>query len=251
MPTFPEREMRVLESDAPVVNLLHSIHQGDVAAVKEMLASIPGLATATIVRLSKEDGRPDFTYPVLCAATDWPGHFPNVAEIIRIIVGAGADVNGRCSGTHTETALHWAASCDDLEAVDALLDAGADIEAAGAVIADGTPLADAVAFGQWNAARRLLERGAQTNLWQAAALGLLDRVEKIFASEKPSPNQVTAAFWLACHGGQECTAEFLLARGADLNWVGYDGLTPLGAATRSGHEELVGWLKQRGAESTG
>jgi hypothetical protein len=27
----------------------------------------------------------------------------------------------------------------------------------------------AVAFGQWNAARRLLERGARTNLWQAAS----------------------------------------------------------------------------------
>jgi hypothetical protein len=38
----------------------------------------------------------------------------------------------------------------------ALLDAGADIEAPGAVIAGGTPLTDAVAFGQWQAARRLV-----------------------------------------------------------------------------------------------
>ncbi len=41
----------------------------------------------------------------------------------------------------------------DLPVLDALLAAGADIEAPGAVIAGGTPLADARAFGQWRAAR--------------------------------------------------------------------------------------------------
>jgi len=41
------------------------------------------------------------------------------------------------------------ASSDDIEVLDALLDAGADIEASGAVIAGGTPLADATAFAQW------------------------------------------------------------------------------------------------------
>lgn len=42
-----------------------------------------------------------------------------------------------------------------------LLDAGADIDAPGAVIAGGTPMADATAFGQWPATRLLLERGAK------------------------------------------------------------------------------------------
>ena len=42
--------------------------------------------------------------------------------------------------------------CDDVELIDMLLDAGADIDAPGAVIGGGTPLADAVAFGQWQAA---------------------------------------------------------------------------------------------------
>ena len=98
-------------------------------------------------------------------------------------MAAGADVNARFTGPHTETPLHWAASSDDIEALDALLDAGADIEADGAVIAGGTPMADAVAFGQWKAARRLLERGARTNLWQAAALGLADRVRDELARD--------------------------------------------------------------------
>jgi hypothetical protein len=98
---------------------------------------------------------------------------------------SGADVDTRFTGPHTETPLHWAASSDDVEAIDALLDAGADLEAGGAVIAGGTPIADAVAFGQWAAARRLLERGARTTLWQAAALGLADRVRDELAQSPP------------------------------------------------------------------
>jgi hypothetical protein len=240
--------MRILESEPIVVAVLEAIHQGDVARLTRLIEDNPGLATATIVR-HRNDARPDFTYPALCAATDWPGHFPNVDETIQLLIGNGADVNGRCSGGHSETALHWAASNDDVEALDALLDAGADIEAHGAVIAGGTPLADAVAFGQWNAARRLIARGAIANLWQAAGLGLLDRVRAEIASDTPPREQVTAAFWLACHGGQRSTAEYLLARGADLNWVGYDRLTPLDAARRSGHETLAEWLQQLGARS--
>ncbi len=128
--------------------------------------------------------------------------------------------------------------------LDALLDAGADIEAKGAVIAGGTALADATAFGQWNAARRLIERGAQATLWEAAALGLLDRVEQHVA-RGATADDITHAFWGACHGGQRATAEYLLERGADINWVGHDDLTPLDAAARSEAHELVTWLRDR------
>src|SRR5690606_24219265 len=135
--------------------------------------------------------------------TDFPGNYPNGAAIVETLVAAGADVNARFGGAHSETPLHWAASCDDVAVLDKLLDLGADIEAPGAVIAGGTPLADAVAFGQWKAANRLIERGARANLWQAAALGLMYRVEARF-TEDPSPtaDEITQAFWLACHGGQ-------------------------------------------------
>jgi ankyrin repeat protein len=58
---------------------------------------------------------------------------------------------------------------------------------------------------------------------------------------------VTNAFWCACHGGRRAAAELLLGRGADRNWVGHDGLTPLDAALRSGARELADWLRTRGA----
>jgi ankyrin repeat protein len=141
--------------------------------------------------------------------------------------------------------LHWAASSDDIEALDALLDAGADIEADGAVIGGGTPIADAVAFGQWKAARRLLERGAATNLWQAAALGLLDRVRDELARATPTQEDLDNALWCAAHGGQRETAELLLERGADPAWVGHDDLTAAQAAARSGAHEIAAWLNTR------
>ena len=96
----------------------------------------------------------------------------------------------------------------------------------------------------------LVQRGARTTLWQAAALGLMDRVDGYFtAVPPPTPDEITNAFWCACHGGQRTASEYLLGRGADLNWIGYDGLTPLDAATRSGASELVEWLRSRSARS--
>jgi uncharacterized protein len=218
---------------------VEAIRGGDLETLNRLLSENPGLVTARI----------GGTRTLLHVATDWPGHFPNVAATIAALIAQGADVNARFSGSHAETPLHWAASSDDVAALDTLLDHGADIEALGAVIGGGTPLADAVAFGQWRAARRLVERGARTTLWQAAGLGLMDRVKEHFANDAPpAPEEVTNAFWCACHGGQRASAEYLLGRGADLNWVGYNELTPIDAALRSGAAALVDWLRGQGAK---
>jgi ankyrin repeat protein len=112
-------------------------------------------------------------------------------------------------------------------------------------------LDDAVGYGQWQAARRLVERGARTKLWHAGALGLLDRLEQALAgTPAPTPQEVTEAFWRACHGGQRQAAESLLHRGADLNWVAtWDEHTPLDMADSAGAEDLVAWLRGHGARS--
>src|SRR5215204_4951288 len=128
----------------------------------------------------------------------------------------------------------------------------ADIEGSGAVLGGGTPLADACGFGQWRAARRLVERGATTRLKDAAALGLIDRLEAAFAAEPtPASDEITVAFWSACHGGQSHAAEYLLDRGADLNWIGWDDLTPLDVAIQADAKELVEWLRSNGAKTAG
>ena len=236
-----------LHDDDPLaISVSAALKAGDADAVARLLAEHPGLARARISSSRRRGG----SRTLLHVFADWPGHNPRPREIVELLAAAGADLDARTEGTAGETPLHWAASSDDVELLDALLDAGADIEARGAVIAGGTALADATAFGQWRAAERLLERGAHANLFEAAVMGLDDRVElELDASPGPAAEQITHALWGACHGGRQETASLLLARGADLNWVGWDGLTPLDVAGRSEAGGLVEWLRARGARS--
>jgi ankyrin repeat protein len=172
--------------------------------------------------------------------------------MVTALIAAGSDPNAPALGRWPETPLHWAASCDDVEVIDALLDGGADIEAPGASIADGTPLDDAVGYGQWQAARRLVERGAKVEkLWHAAALGIMSVVEEHFTGDaKPTPEAVSDAFWQACHGSQRRAAEYLLAQGADLNWIpDWTTETPLDIAESQDAKDVVAWLRSLGAKS--
>ncbi|HEU4907685.1 MAG TPA: ankyrin repeat domain-containing protein [Propionibacteriaceae bacterium] len=239
-----EYAVRLLPADDPrAVAATEAVQAGDLDALERLLSADPWLAAARI-------GDWECYRTLLHAATDWPGHFPNGPAVVARLVAAGADVDAHSHfSSHTETPLHWAASSNDVAVLDALLDAGADIEAKGAVLGGGTALADASGFGNWEAARRLVERGAQTQLSDAAALGLVDRVEVIFASETaPDPDVITQSFWAACHGGQRVTAEYLLERGANINWLGWDDKTPLDLVDEERQPELAAWLRARGAK---
>mgnify|MGYP000075898481 CR=1 FL=1 len=232
--------------DAMAVAIVTAIQQGDAASLARQLELHPHLATARIV------DRKGTSRTLLHVVADWPGHVPNGAQMVATLAAAGADMSAAamhtCSESAPETPLHWAASSDDVRVLDALLDHGADIEAPGAVFTGGPAMSDAVVFAQWKAARRLLERGATTTLWQAAALGLLTRVQQCCtATPAPADTDITNALWHACRGGQLEVADYLLARGALLNWVGWDRKTPLDAAIDSGSEELVTWLRAHGA----
>lgn len=254
--------LQLFEDEPLAEAVIGAIRSGNLPELERHLRESPALATARITR--RRGGKPcGYEYPLIGATSDWPGHFPNVAASIARLVAAGADVNAAAAGPHAETALHGAASSDDLTALDALLDAGAHIDAPGAVIAQGTPLDDAVAFAQWRAAYRLVERGATAAVWHAAALGLLDRLDAHFAAGAPparfpwggsvgsTPSgALDIAFWCACHGAQLAAAQSLLARGAQLDWLSpWDQHRPLDAARRSAAAPVVAWLESLGARS--
>src|SRR5712691_2595596 len=176
-------------TDPLAVDVTSAIREGDVERLQRLLDAHPDLTPARIV-----DDR-GAARTLLHVAADWPGHFPNGARIVRALAAAGADLDAPLVNpglpSHRETPLHWAASSDDVEVLDALLDCGANIEAPGAVFTGGAPMSDAVVFANWRAARRLLERGASTTLGQAAALGLLARVkERCETTPPPSGDEI-------------------------------------------------------------
>lgn len=174
-----------------------------------------------------------------------------LADHPELAVGRLGDDDARFHGPHHETPLHWAASSDDVATLDALLDAGADIDAEGGVIAGGTPLGDATAFAQWNAARALVARGAATSLFDPAALGLTEDVLTVLDGPgETSLDAMNHAFWAACHGARLATAQSLAGRGADIDWLpGWEDATPLDIAARSGAHDVIRWLHSQGAHT--
>jgi uncharacterized protein len=216
-----------------------ALRTGDVTRLRALLAAEPGLATSVINSRTP-----------LHLFADAPGHRPNPAEVVSVLAGAGADLNAHATGMrHHETPLHWAASNDDTELIDALLDAGADIEHPGSSISGGPPAESALGYAQWMALRRLYERGAAMNLSRAAALGLMPLVAR-FATAAPPPDgeELAMAFWNACRAGQLDAARYLAGRGADINWrAPWSGQTPLGAARDKHARAVVAWLTESGA----
>jgi uncharacterized protein len=226
-----------------VAGLVQAIHGGDVASVRRLIAASPELVHSPL-------GGPFKTRSALHIVTDWPGYFPNGPEITRILLAAGADPNYRDPKPGSETPLHWAASSDDVDVASVLIDGGADIEIPDGSI--GTPLDNAIGYACWNVARLLVASGVKIDkFWHAAALGLLTRLVELTEAE-PENAERSKAFWHACAGGQRRAAEYLLVRGADLNWIpDYAEGTPLDAANGLGtrQENVLSWLRGEGARS--
>lgn len=236
--------MEILTSEPLAQALISAIHTGDVEALRRLLEGNPVISKARIVD-PKGASR-----TLLHIAADWPGHFPSVSKTIGLLIERGTDPDAPMAGGNApERPLHWAASSNDVNALDALLDGGANIESPGAIFTNGTAMSDAVIFAQWNAARRLLDRGAKTTLTESAALGLVDRLTTYFEQEpRPEGDQITAALWHACRGGQLQAAQCLVGKGANINWVGWDKIAPLDGAQQSGNQDLVAWLRNQGAK---
>lgn len=222
--------------DPRVFEFATALGRGDVARLRTLLAADPSLATSLI----------NSRTPLQLFA-DAPGHRPNPAEVVSALTEAGADLNAHATGMwHHETPLHWAASNDDVELIDALLDAGADIEHPGSSISGGPPADSALGYAQWKALRRLYERGATMNLSRAAALGLMPLVTELAAATPPGSEALAIAFWNACRAGQLDTARYLAGRGADSNWrAPWSGETPLDAARGKNERAVVAWLTAR------
>ncbi|MEK7264242.1 MAG: DinB family protein [Bacteroidota bacterium] len=174
---------------------------------------------------------------------------------------------------HNKTPLHLAAENNHIEAAQLLLASNAAIEAETSW--GMTPLQWAANCGNQEVADLLISTGAKINLWTASALGKLEDVKSYWKNEielfenigQPSaqhsendewqkllPSEsyaeiISDAFYIACRNGNVATAEFLLAKGADINCKGFYGGTGLHWAALNGHCSMVQFLLTHNANT--
>ena len=124
-----ETGKQIPDEDQIAVELRRAVRAGDVQAIQRLLGNDPALASARL------GGKDTGTATPLHLVTDWPGYFPNGPQIVRLLIDAGADPNARTTGRGSqipgpgdETPLHYAASSDDADVAEALIEAGADID---------------------------------------------------------------------------------------------------------------------------
>jgi ankyrin repeat protein/beta-lactamase regulating signal transducer with metallopeptidase domain len=187
---------------------------------------------------------------------------------MKVLIAGGADVN--LVGSNGETALIWAAAYGQRDAAVLLLDNKASIEAKGTGTAR-TALIAAACGGHFDAARTLVDRGAdanasssQTALGCAAQRGnaeaiqfLLDKGADINATSSAMPGQSSSPLHLVLEtnvgapGNLDKTAAsalLLISRGANVNATYSEyGTTPLDLAAEKGLVEVVRALLDKGA----
>ncbi|OAA55172.1 Ankyrin repeat-containing domain protein [Cordyceps fumosorosea ARSEF 2679] len=179
-------------------------------------------------------------------AADWSSYCLNDLFQIACVFGQrraaellldfGAEVSFECDGSEEShvlicgTALQAASRGGNVDMIDWLLGAGADLQADKAGSHHYTALQEASSHGYLEAVERLLAAGADVNA-------------------APSKNGQTAIQG-ASRGGHVGVVERLLAAGAEVNIVAarWNGLTALTAASQRGHLGVVKLLLNAGAD---
>lgn len=237
---------------------VEAVVTGDVRTLTRLLREHPALARAHSTR----EHRATLLHYV--SANGVEGYHQlspaNSAEIARILLGAGADVDattdvyeGRCTalGLVATSSPPFAAGVQR-EVIDVLLAHGARMDRRGAAGHDASLVRGCLANGQGEAAEYLASRGSPVGVVEAAGLGELDRLRQSFADgvSAPTQTQLLEALSFAAAYGRVDVVEFLLHRGVDVDAElrGFgDGHTALHVAAFQGHRDLVIALLRRGA----
>lgn len=180
-----------------------------------------------------------------------------LVEDVRAFLAAGASVDA--IGPEGATSLHYAAKRGDLEIVEMLLQAGADIGVR-TKSSSSTPLMTAAEFADVGVVDALIEAGAEvgktdsygrTALIRSASRGAVD-VVKILLDAGTDPNVVSrahgAVLHVAAQRGDVSVVELLLACGAKVDVRQSDRGTPLMLAATEGQSACVEILLNAGAD---
>jgi len=212
---------------ADVEELAEAIRVEDVAKVDRLLAADPGLASGcdrdglTPVILARYWSKPDIVERLLAIRGDdldvFEATIAGRADLVRTHLARDPALAGAWT-QDGYTALHYAAFFGGADAAEALIDAGADLEAVSRNGMGVRPLNSSAAGRHDDVSRLLVERGADVN-----------------AAQEQGFTPLHAA---AQNGDADLVAVFLAA-GADKDARLDDGRTAADVALEAGHEALA------------
>ena len=241
---------------------VEAVIDGDIAALKQLLADDPELVRARSTRVNNFD--PPMHRSTLLhylAANGVEGYRQrspkNAAEVAKVLLEAGADPNalswaygGQCTAMALLVSSSPPADAGvQVPLVETLIDYGASVAPAG----EGnwtSPVETALVFGKRDAALALVRRGAPIqSLAAAAGLGRIDEVKRMLPSAEGQDRHRALA--LAAQCGQPAVVGVLLDAGEDPNRFNPPGThshtPPIHQAVAAGHLDVVKLLVDRGA----
>jgi ankyrin repeat protein len=221
-----------------------AIVNGDVSALRTLLAANPGLVSARSSRAHKSTL---LHYVSANGVEDERQNTPaNIVEIAELLLDAGADVNAESNAYGgRSTALNLTATSAHPERAGVQIPLLTLLLQHGATIRDGDVNA-CLANGRGHAAEFLAPQGAPLDLEGAAGLGRLDLVESFFPFA-PQQQRLDGFGW-ACEFGRTAVVEFFLQNGMDVAAkLRPFGQTGLHWAAYSGHPDIVKLLLDRGS----
>jgi beta-lactamase regulating signal transducer with metallopeptidase domain/ankyrin repeat protein len=258
--------------------LYKAVQDGDAAKARQLIAAgadvdFKAFGDGTPLIAAAREGRADLVDLLLANGAD-----PNLAmrgdgapliaaadngraDIAKALVERGASVDIHVPGDGTP--LISAIRSGDVATVRYLVDKGADVNRPAP--GDGSPLIEAVHSGRSEVVDLLLAKGADAGLAvrgdgdpliAAAGAGRLDLVKTLVehgaSVESFVPGDETPLI-NAAQSGDLATVRYLVEKGADVNRAvpANHGKTrsPLGEATRRGHDAVVDYLKAQGARA--
>lgn len=231
-----------------ILRFFSACSTGDVNTVRTVLVDEPAFS-----RMSDPKGEHHGWTGLHHAARS--GHL----EVLRVLLGHGADPNAREAGDNTSP-LHWAAANRHVDIARELLGAGGDPHGVG----DLHEL-DAIGWATYfhppggqrgerpEVASLLVERGARHHVYSAMSLGSADLLRSLVEHDPEVLDRRMSRFensltpvHFAIKQGRPDMVSLLIELGADLEAADGNGHTPIEAAMLAGDKESVQRLQAAG-----